>query len=278
VQTQFTPTAGVVGTASYVGSASNTPGANKIFLRRVQAQINCTLNSVSLYPLTTSGTAKFKAVAYADSSGVLGSLLSSGTEVVGSTNGTILVGSLVTPQSLTAGTYYWVGFICDTSIALLLTDSASTVGALGTNTYTSGAPATPTMTYTNSNWMLYGNIVSPAANWPLVSQTPVLGDISATTSSTVNNEDLFGFPALSTTPAIIYTVAVKAAIKKDSGARTIDLRMKSVSTTGSGSSTGQTPSGSYLFACSFFNKDPNTSASWAAAALNSASSGIKVVT
>jgi len=64
---------------------------------------------VAIVPGATSGTAKFKAVAYADSAGAPGSLLSSGTEVVGCTSGSTLTGALITPQSLTAGTPCWIG-------------------------------------------------------------------------------------------------------------------------------------------------------------------------
>jgi len=70
----------------------------------------------------TSGTAKFKAVVYADSAGAPGSLLSSGTEVVGCTSGSTLTGALITPQSLTAGTPCWIGFITDTSVVLQQAD------------------------------------------------------------------------------------------------------------------------------------------------------------
>ncbi len=103
--TAFLFGAGVLGaSAAYQGvTATNAPGANQFFLRKYTPTANCTLNSVAIVPGATSGTAKFKAVGYADSAGAPSSLLSSGTEVVGCTSGSTLTGALITPQSLTVG-------------------------------------------------------------------------------------------------------------------------------------------------------------------------------
>ncbi len=83
--------------------------------------------------------------------------------------------------------------------------------------------------------------------------------------------------ATSVTPSAIYAVAVKGYIRKsDSGARTVDLRMKSGGTDSAGTNAGQAPATTYGWLDSFFETDPNTSAAWLPANLNAATSGYKV--
>ncbi len=223
-------------------------------------------------------TTKFKAVAYADSAGAPGSLLSSGTEVVGCTSGSTLTGALITPQSLTAGTPCWIGFITDTSVVLQQAD-AGTAGSKASNTYTGGAPGTaPAMTGGQASWLLYGNVSGITAhNWLELANNPALGDLSYVYSDTVNDEDLFTFGALSVTPDTIYTVAVKGNIRREAGGSpTLDFRTKSGGTTSSGGTTGIGPGATYEWRGSFFPLDPNTGVAWTASGLNAATSGMKI--
>lgn len=121
-----------------------------------------------------------------------------------------MTGALITPQSLTAGTPCWIGFITDTSVVLQQAD-AGTAGSKASNTYTSGAPGTtPAMTGGQASWLLYGNVSGITAhNWLELANNPALGDLSYVYSDAVNDEDLFTFDALSVNPDAIYTVAVK---------------------------------------------------------------------
>ena len=277
-QTQWTNNGNVVGQAASETTASATPGANTLFLRRWTPAANCTLNSVSCLPETTNAGANFKAVAYSDSSGSPNSLLSAGPQVTGSVSGSLLTGTLTTPQSLTAGTYYWLGFITDSAIALLQQDNVTTLGAQAANTYSSGAPGTaPSMTYNEPSWMIYGNATGASTNWESENLNPPIGDASSITSSTVNNEDLYTFPAIATDITAIYTVGVKANARiGTSGVRTLDLQTKSSSTDSGGSNTGQTLATSYEWYDSYFDADPATSVAWIAAGLNAAWHGPKL--
>lgn len=274
---QFSFGAAILGQAYQSVIDTNAPGADQLFLRKFTSTVSCTLNSVACIPNQTSATAKFKAVAYSDSAGSPSTLLSSGTEVVGTTSGTTLTGALVTPQSLTLGTSYWIGFITDTSVVLQEVDS-STTGEKAANTYTSGAPGTaPAMTIGQSNWIIYGNVTGTGINYYEVDINPPPGDISFVFDSTVGHEDLYQFPNLTTTPAAIYTVAVKGYMRNaTSGARTIDMRMHSGTTESGGSHTGQSPATTYGWMDSFFDTDPNTSAAWTPSGLNNAKSGVKI--
>lgn len=277
---QFTPTAGVLGQDYSATTNTNAPGANQIFLRKFTPIVNCTLASVSILPGATSAGAKFKAVVYADSAGVPnGAPLSSGTEVVGTTSGTLLTGALVTPQALTAGTPYWIGFITDTSVVLNEVDTTIT-GAKAANTYTSGAPTTPSMTTGQASWIIFGNCTSPAANWAQVNNgfsNPPLGDLSYNADATVGHADRFNFPALSVNSQNIATVAVKGYAKRsDAGARTIDLITKSNTTTSTGSAPGQAPATSYGWMVSYFDTDPNGAIAWTKTAVDAATSGYDI--
>jgi hypothetical protein len=260
---------------------STQPGANTLFLRPFTPAVNCTLSSIVLLPFTTNGAVQYRGVVYADSTGVAGALLSSGPTQVGSTNGTTKTLPLTTPQNLTAGTQYWLGFMIDIAgINTALLD-ASNAGYRATVTFSSGAPGTaPAMTTTQPTFHLYGILtaVSTAnSNWYEVSQQPAPGSLSYVFDATVGHEDLYNYPALSAPPAAIYVVAVKAyAAKSDAGVRTVSMRMKSGATDSGGSATGQGLGTSFQWLTSVFNADPANGLPWTLAGLNSAQSGFRI--
>lgn len=280
---QFGPAAVVIGADYSLVLTTNAPGANFLFLQKVTPAVNMTINSVGILPMATSGGAKFKAVLYSDSTGNPGSLITSGTEVVGSTSGTALIGALSSAEALTGGTSYWIGFITDTSVVLAEVDG-TTVGGFATgqakaNTYSGGAPAGPLsgMTVGLAGYMMWGNCTSAVSNFVAENLNPPLGDSSYVTDSTIGHEDLFTFPNLSITPTTVYTVGMKAYMRlSSSGSRTVDLDMKSSGTDGNGSQTAIIPTTSYAWAFSYFDTDPHTSAQWSGSAVNAATAGYKI--
>lgn len=278
-QTQFTNVATILGTNYSVTANTNAPGANQIFLRKYTAQVGQNLAGVSCVPQATSAGAKFKAVVYPDSGGSPNgrSLLATGVEITGTTSGTVLTSTFLSPPALTALTTYWIGFITDTSVLLQETDTTTT-GVKASNTYASGAPATcPTVTTGQNSWNIYGNCTGATTNWSAVDQNPAAGDPSCITA-TVGVEDLYSFPALQTTSSVVYTLAARAhARKTDTGVRTLDLRVKSGSTDSAGSAAGQTVQTSYAWVSSYFDLDPNGNIAWTGTAANAATSGPKVV-
>lgn len=278
-QKQWTVGASIIG--KRLGStALNTysPGANQLFLLKVRCEASGSLTTINTIPGATSATAKFKGVVYADSGGLPGTLMSSGTEVVGCTTGTNHAMPLVTPQALTAGNDYWIGYITDTSVVMNRYDS-SAQGFRAANTYTSGAPGTaPTMTSGAGTISITGTMSGVTDNWPQVAQGPYPIAVSHNRSSTPGQEDLYTFEPLSMVPATIYTVAVKAvAYISGSGVRTITLHTKSGATDSSGSLSAQSVPASTTQYGSYFNVDPNTSSAWDASGVNAAVHGIKLV-
>lgn len=284
---QFTPSLTVVGKwyQMRATTAGNAPGAAQIALMPVTPEANCTLNSIGLMPRATSAGAKFKGVVYSDNAGAPGSLLSDGTEAVGAVSGTALSLPLVTPQALTGGTQYWIGYYTDTSVVIQISDNNTTVGQRKSNTYASGAPAGPLagMTTAQSSWAIWGSATSSASNFPqadapgipIVSGTPIAYNQDAT----VGHIDRFTVQDLSATPTVINTVQISvAAQRSDAGARTMNIRGRHSGTSGNGDNAGITPATTMQFYSTRLKLNPSTSAAWAAAEVNAMFAEIEVAT
>jgi hypothetical protein len=279
-QTQFTNSGNVLGINYAATNSQYYSTANGIYLRAYVPPVNCTINSISFLPETSNGTAKFIPVIYANSGGVPGSLMSAGSVVMGPSSGTILTMPLTTPQALTAGVTYWIGFLSDTNyIYLAMQDTTSNKGYLGSTTFTSGAPGTaPTMTSGLASILLYGNCSGATTNWESVASNPPGGIGSAIQSLTPGNEDLYTFPTLSTDIIYVYSVAVMGhAELSTAGTRTISLHTKSGTTDSSGSLGTVSLSNSFVWYASYFDTDPNTGAMWTTTNVNAAKYGPQLV-
>lgn len=278
---QFAFGAGVLG-QTYPRSAQTLQSlnANTLYLRAFTPPVACTLSSITILPNSTSGPVQHRPVVYADSSGAAGALLASGAVVAGATLGVNKTMPLTAPLSLSAGQQYWLGFMTDIAgIRMLMNDDANT-GYVANATFASGAPSTaPAMTAGQFTYLVYGNLTAMAAvnNWFEVSQQPPPDVRSYVFSATVGAEDLFNFPPLSTPPAAIYAVTVKAfCAKSDAGARTVSMRMKSGATDSGGSATGQALGTAFQWLNSVFPADPATGTAWTLAGLNSSQSGFRI--
>jgi hypothetical protein len=283
---QFAVGAATLGSAVSRFGSSYSQGGNQLYLRAYTPTRACTLNSIGLLPAASNGTINFRPVIYADNAGspTGGALLSAGSTVTGMTNGTLLTLPLTTPQSLAAGTQYWLGFMQDIGNAPIVfgfdaTNSARSAAV----TFTSGAPGTaPAMTTGIQTAVVFGNItLSSPVNFYEVASQPTQGLQSYVTDTTVADEDLYNFPALSQLPQTVHAVAVKAnCSRSDTGARTVSMRMRSGGTDSGGSLTGQAPNASSSFGwlTSLFLTDPNTGSAWLGTALNAAQSGFRIDT
>lgn len=275
---QFGFGAAVLGTPIVRNSTTAAPAANSLVLRRFVPNQAGTLNSISIIiGGISNGSVNYRPVVYADSGGVAGTLMSTGSTITGATANATITMPLTTPQSLVAGTPYWLGFMVDLSLALALTDANNT-GYRAAATFISGAPGTaPTMTTGQSSYHLWGNISGVAVNYPEVNQQPPPGPYSFVFDATAGHADLYDFPALNTMPANVHAVALKGYLQKsDSGARTVSLRVVSAGTDDGGSTTGQALGTTYGWLRSFWETDPATGAAWTGAAINAATSGVRI--
>ncbi len=283
VQKQWTTGAGVLGSVYARTTTTLSLAANQLLLRPFTPSVNCTLNNVSFVCTTTNVAAKFKGAVYADNGNtpVGGTRLGSGTEVVGCTANVAQTSPFASPVSLTAGTKYWLGFVSDTTLTFVCND-ANADAVRCTVTYAT-APPTPGPAIIASgiaSVVVYGNVTGMSTNWSQVDDSGGSGesDPDINFSATLNQEDLFGFPALSVTPDNVYTMSVCGLIKRsDTGSRTVDLRAKSGSTTSSGSTTGISPGTTYGWSETRYETNPDTTAPWTGSEVNAASAGIKIV-
>jgi hypothetical protein len=290
-QTQFLNGGSILG--NIISSSGDSYGVdefhlNNMYLIPLISPVNQTLESVGI-SCGSSPIDNWTVVVYSDNAGIPDTLLAQSADTAGST-ALEQIFDLLAPLSLVASTKYWIGIMFFTDI---LINTSGYIGCgvsdnlLGgvhvARTYSSGPPGIASaMSIGGATFLFHGYCSNPAHNWVSENRNPppsyTLGsDSSFIYSSTPGNEDLYTFPALTTHPTIIYTVAVKAYVKlTDTGNRSVDLRMKSVATDSAGSLAGQIPSTSYEWVDSFFDTDPHTSAAWTEAGLNSAVSGIKV--
>lgn len=280
VQAQFTNQGNLIGYSYSLSGAFGQVNGNSLFLMKISPNVNCTLDDIVIqvcYGGNNSG-ANMKGVLYADNSGAPGSLLSTGTQVTGFVQNVPIVLPLATPTALTAGTNYWLGFITDTTLYLQLFDGVTTGGAVASNTYTSGAPATaPTMSYNQSSLFLYGECTNAAHNFASVDLVPAPGDISSVASATIGISDLYSYAALPLNITAVYSVGVKGTAKLSvAGTHTINMLMKSGTVTSAGSEPGLVPNLSYGNYTSYFDTDPNTSTTWTVSGVNNSSAGMSV--
>jgi len=84
---------------------------------------------------------------------------------------------------------------------------------------------------------------------------------------------------LSASTGNIYTVSVKNCVEYGVfGARTVGLQVNSSGNVSAGSLGNVSLAGSFTYIDSMYDTDPNTGSPWTVAALNSATSGITIVT
>lgn len=281
---QFAIGASTLGNSVSRNGGNTLIGANTIYVRPYTPSRACAINSISLLPNSTNGSINLRPVLYADNAGTPtgAALLSAGSTVTGITSGTVLIMPLTTPQSLTAGTQYWLGWMADASAPNFNTQDGTAQGRTAPATFSSGAPGTgPTFAAGAATITVYGNITlaSPVNYYEVASQPPQ-GSNSYVYDATVGHEDLYTYPALSAPPSAIYAVAVKANISKsDAGARTVSVRLKSGATDSAGTGgTALAPATSYGWMTSLYERDPNGNIAWTKTALDAAQAGLKVET
>jgi len=284
----FTPGKAIIGDPYYTSAnptslsgpiitiSSNSVAANSLFLRKFIAPVGGTLTEIRISSAAQLSQAKLKGVVYSDngSGSAPNTLLSTGTEVVGINGNQSL--PLSTPPTVVAGTIYWIGWITDTAINIRNSELL-TNGYRAANTYTSGAPVTaPAMTAGQNSAMIYGVITSTGPNSGSLG-IDVYNDNTYVASGTGLAEDLYTPVNFLSVPSTVYSVAVKAKVRKlDAGARTLNLRMKSGAMTVSGSTVDQSAPVAVDWMSSYFDTDPNTGVAWVGSDLAAAKIGFKL--
>lgn len=130
-----------LGNPNSISANTGTPGPNVIYLIPVTPTGAMSLNDVSAMPQTSDPTALFAAVLFSDLNGTPNNLLNVGTVVQTTTAGTPITSAFVNPTGLLMNTQYWIGFMCDSSIAFQLANDTASTGVVALNTFSNGAPA-----------------------------------------------------------------------------------------------------------------------------------------
>ena len=271
-QTQFSNNGNVVGNYYATGGTNVLIGANTLYLIPVIPSANCTLNSVHVLATNTNGSGKLEGVCYADSSGNPGALLSGGTVVVGYTAGNESVLPITTPQNLTAGTRYWIGFLCDSNFQVYSTGPIGGVSA--SRTFTLG-PANPAGTVTGATgYVVYGSCSGASTDWESVAVNPTVGDLSSITTTGVGNTDLYHFSPLPSNLTAIFSVGVSINARLQvAGTDQVNCVVNSSGTISNGSNPTQTPNTTYIWLDSYNDTDPNTTGTWSQAAVTNSFAG-----
>jgi len=276
---QFAGGGSILGTSVSRTNGAVQPNANQLRLRTVTPAVDMTLNSIGIMPAVTNSSVQVRPVVYADSAGVAGSLMSTGGVSVGVTSGVTKTIPLTTPQSLVAGTPYWIGYMVDISVFnfVFALQNGLADDRIATVTFSSGAPATAPATSTTQSTVIWGNVTITGNNWYATSQNPPQGNLSYVFDAVVGHEDLYNFPSLSAPSTLIYALAMKGNVSKsDAGAKTMSLRVKSGAVNSGGSASSLAPATSYTWMTSYFNADPANGLPWTTVGVNAAQGGIRV--
>jgi hypothetical protein len=114
-------------------------------------------------------------------------------------------------------------------------------------------------------------------NWQEISEVAMDSDTTYNYTTTVGDEDLFNFGALSSTISKILGVQVTGAYRKDdAGAHTLKQALKSGTTEQYGT-TRSLPDTTYSYFTDLWAVDPNTSASWTVTGVDNIAAGYNLV-
>lgn len=282
---QFTNGQGLIGYWWDGRGTSGVFGGGKLILTKITPTSNCHLTAVQIYPNSNSTdiTIKNQGVVYADNgSGIPGALLGSSPEVVGMTGGVPLVLTLSSSVSLTAGAHYWLGSFSSSTnnenynIPYPLANDPQ-ASSWQNVTYGPSPPATApgmnALTYTMS---CAGIVTSPSSNAFDVNGIPP-STTAYVDSSTPGQMDLYNTAGLTNNPTSIASIKLSMwAYKSDTFTRTMDLALRSGSTTGKGSASGFALSTSPAYFSSYFDTDPASGLAWTTLGVNNAKIGCDI--
>jgi hypothetical protein len=180
-----------------------------------------------------------------------------------------------TPVSVTKGTAYWIGFDSDTTSGTWQ-PGTGTAGMTSVTAYAAFPAASPA-TSSGQNPMFTSLTKAVTTNATVVNEAQEDGLTSYVYDSTAGHADLYGIATIASTPASTIAVTTRAYMQKsDAGSRTAAVQIKSGGTTVASPTLTLTTSG-WQWAWATYTTDPNTSAAWAAAAVDNCTIGPKVI-
>lgn len=257
----------------FTNNAFNTPNNNVAFYSPITASYDGSVGTATL-SVNAGFTGNIKCSVFNDASGVPGTVRSSATTVTNPTTG-INIFTFPTPFTVVKGTQYWLAFEADTTASNAFFAGSGSTGKNSTTSYAAfpvASPATVASAPLNGGW-----VITLSANYQVVSEAQQDAVTSYVYDSTPGHADLYGIASIGSTPSQIIAVTTRGLMQKsDAGTRTAAVQIKSGGTTVASSTLTLTTSG-WQWAWRTDLTDPNTSAAWAAAAVDSVNIGPKTV-
>jgi hypothetical protein len=178
--------------------------------------------------------------------------------------------------SVTKGTQYWIGGMCDTSTGLWTASSGGvSTGTTATASYATFPQNNPVTTGSSSVIGVQWTYGGTSNNWPYVADAQQDGATSYVYSSNVGDTDLYNITPIGVTPASTVAVTTRAFVQKsDAGSRSGKVVLKSGGTT---VDTGSAPlSTTWAQMYRTDTVDPATGTAWTAVGVNAAQIGVTV--
>lgn len=277
-QSQFTPSPtqfrfGELTTSNTRNISQNVVTTTKSFTANASGTVS---NIVLQMSVGFTGNAIMGIYDNTGTAGAPGALLASTNAVSNPTSGANTF-TFSSPPSVTYNSTYYLALLTDTNC--VTSAGTSNTSYTKSQSYGSGLPNPAAATGTTGNDIAATATVVPY-NWFLVSDTTEDGDATYVYSSTVGQQDIYGFSTgeLGVTPASILGANLYVFWKKsDAGTRTGTIGMDA---NGSGDTTeifNVGPSLSYTYAQKWLPTDP-TGAAWTVTTLEGAKPSLKVET
>jgi hypothetical protein len=214
-------------------------------------------------------TGNCKLTIFADSVNNPGAILGSATTITNPVTGSNTF-TFGTPVAVTRGTVYWVGVSHDVT-AVLNTGATNNSRTSTTVAYASFPTASPAVNAGQNQFASITNI-TPTVSAEFVNETLQDGTTSYVYDSTVSDADFYNIAGIGVTPASVIAVTTRGFIEKsDAGTRSGAVQLKSGATTVQSASLALSTSFVWLFRTD--TVDPNTSAAWTPANVNSVQIG-----
>ena len=276
-------TANTINIGKYTATVYDSTGTYEQDPTAFVAKADCVLNSITIYSNANYAGCHIRPVLYtADPASISNpkTLLARGDETTGLAAGANVLAFGSTAPTLTKGTRYFLGFICDTAI-VLKEDMGGTWGNGGYYTATATYPTAPTtFAWGSATLKSYAHFHFDYTVTLTNYQTLMEDDadtLSYNTSSTLNAQDLYNVGPSMSTAATIYAVQVSGCYKKDdANVRTVANLVKSSTTQAQG--TNATLGADYAYKHDLWVQNPATSTEWTASEVNAAQIGYKITT
>lgn len=229
-----------------------------------------TIGTISFNLFTGGYTGNMKCAIYASSGSVPTTVLGTATPITNPVGGAnnFTFGS---PVSVTQGTQYWLAIEGDSGNGSWVVNASNSTGVVATTTYASFPASNPAVTLVQ-NPVQSSVTITYGSNAMLVSEAQQDTTSTYVYDSNVGDNDLYNIASSGSTVSSVTAVTTRGFVEKsDAGARGAAMQIKSGATTVQSTATLLSTSFGWLYRTDL--TDPNTTASWVPANVDSVQIG-----